>query len=163
MAVEPFTQEQLEWISAQTERATKKAVRAWARRASVGFLILALGVAGAIYTENQHYNAQQRADTIARAAIVDSGRAATTISCNRDFRTTNRLRAIIADQRPRIAEYVAEGTLTEAQAERAYDDIDKNLKRTPQPDCRKALNSITQDPNDRIIVPEPLYPKPEKG
>lgn len=157
--MEPFTQEQLEWISAQTEHASKKAVRAWAKRATVGFVVLAFGVAGAIYTENQHYNAQQEADVEARQAVVDSGRTATTVSCNRDFRTTKRLRAIIAEGRPRIEQFVQEGTLTRAQGDRALADVERNLSLTPLPDCRKALNSITQDPNVKIVVPEPLYPK----
>jgi hypothetical protein len=154
-----MTEEQLDWISEQTERATNKALRAWAKRATVAALIFVGGLAGSFYTENQHHNTQQAADKEARAAIVDSGRTVAIIGCNRDFRSIKRLRAILNDQRPRIAAFVEEGLLNPAQAKRANADISRNLSRAPLPDCRKAQRALTDNPDARVRVPEPLYPK----
>jgi hypothetical protein len=93
-----------------------------------------------------------------RTAIVVSGRTATTIGCNRDFKQTRKFRQFVARGTKQIDQYVAEGTLTPKQGERAKAEQRRFLKDIRLPDCRLAQNAITDDPGKTGKIPDPLYP-----
>lgn len=118
----------------------------------VGYAILAAGVISG-FVVNQ--NANERG----REAVVKSGQAVATLSCNRDFNQTSELRTIINSGRDNIELLVQEGTLTREQADRSLDESDKALDRLPLPDCRHAADQLTSDPDEDIKVPTPLHPK----
>lgn len=130
---------------------TSEALRRYRNGALTGFILLALGLGTAIYVGEQH-------NTESREAVVDSGRAVAIVGCNRDFHQTIELRTIIRDGRDSIKQYVAEGTLTEAQAARSIEQSNEALERLPLPDCRRVGEQLTSDPTDDITVPAPLYP-----
>lgn len=154
----PLTKDQLRYLSEQTERAAKHAVRYYRNRAAAAFAVLALSVLGAFYVDTQHNEAQHQANRDARAAIVDSGRATVTVGCNRDFRQTAKFREFVARSSGQIDQYVAEGTLTPEQGKRAKKENRRFLSEIKLPDCRAAQDSLTQNPNEKITVPDPLYP-----
>ncbi len=155
----PMTEEQLEWISEQTERATRKALRHWARRATVGFVVLAAGIGAAFYNDASNEDAQQTRNAEARKTIVDSGRAIAVEACNRDYRTTVELRAIL-DRAARVQKAnFNEGTINRRTWDRLDAHLTKALIRLRVPDCREAREVLTQNPDERIIIPAPLYPK----
>lgn len=118
----------------------------------VGYAILAAGIIGGFLVNNAH-NEQ------AREAVVESSQATAIVGCNRDFVQIKGLRSIIRDQTATIDQYVAEGTLTPAQGERAKHESKKSLHKQPLPDCRVPLTILTSDPDEDIFIPEPLYPK----
>lgn len=134
---------------------TLQALRRYRTGALTGFVILTLGLLGAVGV-SEHHNAK------ARQAVLDSGRAVAVVGCNRDFQQGAELRAIIKQGRDQIQQYVQEGTLTQAQADRSIKASNEALERLPLPDCRRVGDQLTSDPDEDIRVPEALYPGHER-
>ena len=156
----PMTQEQLEWISRQTSRAVNKAVenamRVYSRVALSGFIILLLGLALTV-TVMQNY------DKDSRKAIVDSGRAVSVAGCNRDFESISRDRTLLARGRANLAKQHDHGEITDAAFARGDKFYEDELRNYQLPDCREALNLLTDNPDEPIYVPEPRYQGDGKG
>lgn len=140
----------------------RHALKIYSRRMLVGFVILLLGVGYAIHISNSDSAAARRAQADANkataAAIVASGRAVVVDSCNRDFKSNGRLRGLLLRAEAEIPKAVKKGRFTPNEAKDALAFYNKELARIPLPDCRKAQNSLTDDPNKPIRQPVPLHP-----
>jgi hypothetical protein len=147
-----LTEDQLDFFSQQTERAARKAVRRYRRSAVVGFAVLALGIGAQQYTTNHDANSS-------RQAIVVTTRDVATASCNGRFLDRQVLREIVEAQRPVIAGYVKDGTLTLGQGTQAIKQLNETLTLLRLPDCRRAAEIITDDPTHAAPnTPPALYP-----
>lgn len=154
----PFTDEQLQYLwdrdlrlSSHGTDWSRAHIRSYARRATAGFLILALGLAGAFYTAGH--------DAVtARDAIVKSGRLVSTAGCNRDYVTVQRLRSVLSRSLDFQRGALARGDITQAQFDRAHVYFKQQLKGLPPVDCRPAATLITDDPSDIGPTPKPLFP-----
>jgi hypothetical protein len=146
------------------ERAARKyakdesdsALHRFSRNALAGFITLAIGLLLAVGL--QQHDAQQSRD-----AVVTSGRTVSVVGCNRDYNTINALRSILVSSREQIDQYVQDGQITQAQADRQKKLTNEFLKTLPLPDCRSALTILTDNPNDLGRVPTPLYEKPKSA
>jgi hypothetical protein len=157
-AVPPgMTAEQLQFFTEQTERAVHKGVREGVRqyrnRAVQGFVILVVGLVCLTWFQS-HETSQRRALAAEqRNAIVASGRAVALTGCNRDFKTAQAFQALI--EAVRAAAEKRPPSIERANALHFWDEV---LRISPLPDCRKAQNIVTQDPNRPIISIDPFYP-----
>jgi hypothetical protein len=149
--MEPLTHDQLEQISRETEHAARKAVRIYLRQARIGFLLLLVGIASAIGLAR--YDA-----TVSREAIVNSGRAIAVVGCNRDFDSNERLRGLLERARDASTVEWRRGRIPTDRYESAKRFYRDELAKLPQPDCRKALRTVTDDPTRPIVIPAPKYP-----
>lgn len=147
----PLTEEQLAFFTEQTERAADKASKHTLKQATIGYLILFMGIL-MMYLNGQSTSQRER------EAIVESGRVVSVDGCNRDYETIATLRDEIEASKDRTLKLVKEGTLTEAQAMRSINETDDFLERYVLPDCRKAEEVLTSDPDQVNRVPKPKYP-----
>lgn len=151
----PLSPEQLDWFTEQTERAADKAAhratRIISRSATLGFLILLLGIIYVFHTSNA-----QNSD--GRDAIVSSGRTVAVDGCNRDYQ--DRVQFIELLLRGEQAVIVAHkaGTTSNAQYAQGIAFYERQLKEYPLLDCRKAESVITADPEKASQPPEPFWP-----
>ena len=148
--------------SSRVESAVREAVRAYQRRAVVGFVILLAGLGGAVYLDAQHGDDARKA--IAEqgdkqdAAIIRSGDAIAVSGCNRDYETIDALRDQLEVQLVRIDALEADGTYTTRQAEVGRQSTKDFLAKYKLPDCRHADDVLTQNPGESVPVIEPRYP-----
>lgn len=148
----PLTDEQIAFLTAQTEHAAKKSVRRYRNEALVGFLCLLLGGGGSFWT-------QQHDAKTSRNAIVVSGRNVAVSGCNDRYRQQQVIRGLIRSGVKQIDQYEAEGTLTAAQAARARLENAQSVAKVKLPDCRLSRDILTDDPRKLLPDnPEPLYP-----
>jgi len=148
----PMTQEQLEWITEQNQKAAEKATRRTMRRALVGYLILTFGVL-AMYLNGQHVGGAER------DAIVQSGRVVSVDGCNRDFGDAERFLALLQRlKRANEASFKA-GNITPQAHDAAIQFYNKEIARAERsvPDCRKAAKVVTSDPDADLKKIVPLY------
>lgn len=159
-----MTEDQLEYMTAQTERAVNKALtqarledrrrfRRYVRSATVAFGLLFAGVSFSIYAQSHDSEA-------GRTQIVNSGRAVSVDGCNRDFGTIGGLRSILISSRDFQDSALKRGDISRTQHDRALEFYEHNLRSIPLPDCRKAEEILTDDPNARVTIPVPLHPEP---
>lgn len=157
---DPFTKEQLDWISNEVRHSANKVLRNWVIGGTIAFVLILIGLIVAFHVDAQH-------NEESRKAIVNSGRAVSVAGCNRDYDSIQKLRGIIIASRPQLKTYYEEGSLTRAQYLRALDNIQKQLKDYPLPDCRRSLKVLTDDEDATVVIPEPKYqqkkPKPKSG
>lgn len=125
------------------------AIRGYQRRALTGFLILLLGIGVVTKLDSDRGAA-------AREAIVDSGRAVAVLGCNRDFRTQQQVRGVLEASITRSQRRLEAGEITPNEHARQEEFLRAQLAQLPLPDCR--LATITDDPNEEVMVPEPLHP-----
>lgn len=130
---------------------SKHRIRSYAKGALVGFVILLAGVGLAFREGTLRANG-------ARDAIVRSGSVIAVDGCNRDFRSISNLRGIIDNSRTQLKSYERDGTISHEQYLRGLAEIDKQLKTYPLPDCRKADDVLTANPNKVPEAPVPLHP-----
>jgi hypothetical protein len=149
-----MTDEQLAWITEQVDRAAHKAAHRTMKGAVIGYVILFLGVLG-MYFNGQSVSKKER------GAVVDSGRIVSVDGCNRDYNTIQTLRDEISKSKKRTQQLVKEGTLTQAQADRAIEQTNDLLERYQLPDCRKAETVLTDNPEDVSKQPVPRFPPSE--
>lgn len=143
----------------QTERALKNQqkttdarIKKIVRSATVGFLILTIGLAASVYTQSSDSDK-------GRTQIVLSGRAVAVDGCNRDFTD----RQVARSQTGRALVIIKHehdlGNSTDREYRLGLDFYRKQLQSQALPDCRKAEAVLTDDPDAKVVVPEPLYPK----
>lgn len=155
-----MTPDQLAWITEQNEYHAKRATRRTLKAAFVGYLILFAGVLG-MYLNGQHVGNEER------QAIVASGRTVSVDGCNRDFRDKEdfidlltRLKQANSDAFKRLPPPL------KADAQQRYEDsqdfYNDEIKTASaeRPDCRKAAEVVTSDPNADVAKIVPLYPTP---
>lgn len=167
MTEPPFDEEQLKWLSAREHMLSahgtaysRSHLRRYARAATAGFVVAVLGIGGAFYTQGQDRAAADKAATAGREAIVQSGRAVSVSGCNRSFRLTDKLRGILARGQDFQREALKRGDISPETFARATAYYEQQLAELPLPDCREAEEVVTDDPNQPILVPEPLYSQP---
>lgn len=148
---EPLSQEILDQIGHETEHASKKVLKRFRKEAVAGFLILALGL-GIGTSANNHTNAASRVQ------IVKSGQAVAVSGCNRDFRFASGLRGVLYASRDFQAGALKRGDISRDRYKLAVRFYKTQLQALPLPDCRVAKEILTDDPNAKIVVPQPLYP-----
>ena len=129
----------------------RRALKHYSRRSLVGFLVLLVGVALAI-----HGNSVTNQN--ARVAIVKSGKALAVDGCNRDFQAIGRQRGLLLRAQAASEKEFQKGHMTVQQHALAVKFYSEELSHIPLPDCRKARNILTDDPNAPIRVPTPLHP-----
>ena len=100
-------------------------------RALIAYLLLAAAIAYSIGYVRHEGNSR-------RNAITDSGRAVITASCERDNKTRETLRELMATNIPQIKKLEKEGTLNHVQAQRSIDETYKAIKKLPNTDCKAA-------------------------
>lgn len=149
---ECLTEEQLDYFSEQTRRAVKKAVRNYSRGAILGFLIL-LGGIGVVQITQNHENQD------AQKALVQSGRVVAVDGCNRDFKYVERIRSLLGRLSDANKQAYEAGGITGEQYARAQAFYKSEMARQKLPDCRRAEQVLSDDPEKPINPPTPLYPK----
>ena len=153
---QPLNQAQIDWVTAQTERAAEKAAfhaaRAVQRRALIGFIILLLG----IIIVQQVGNSTSAKE---RQAIVDSGRVVSVDGCNRAYEERLKIRDVFLTSQSIVRARVKSGeSVDPANDRRALDFYKDQLAAFKLPDCRKAEKLLTADPDKPLPVVEPYYP-----
>lgn len=150
--VPPMTEEQLDYFSEQTRRAVRRAVRNYSRGAILGFLILAGGLGFVQMSQNhENKNAQQ--------ALVQSGRVVAVDGCNRDFKSTERIRSLLQRLLDATEASFEKGQMNAQQYAQARAFYQSELDRQVLPDCRQAEEVLSDDFSKPINPPTPLYPK----
>lgn len=152
-----LTYEQLEFFTEQTERAVQKANdfsaaadrRAWRNRMT-GFAILFLAFLGNVLYSN-HISAESRDQ------VIRSGDLVAVDGCNRDFRSTTAVRGVLVASKGFIRQSVRRGALSQEEASVRLAFYDSLLDDLPLPDCRKADDVLTDDPDAQVAIPQPLY------
>lgn len=150
-----MTEEQLNFFTEQTHRAVNEALRRYQRRAILGFLILFVG-----FLFNAHNNSTQfnQLDD-ARQAVVDSGRAVSIDGCNRDYAEDVRIRDVFYNSRRIVKARIRTGQSPNPTADRlAIRFYNEQLRHFKLPDCRKAENIITDNPDVPVGLPKPFWP-----
>lgn len=132
--------------------------RGWAM---TSFLILAIGLALAVDGIHDQDVAGRKAGIEARTTIVNSGRAISVSGCNRDFRFGTTVRGVLQASRAQTQRALDRGDITPARAERAMKFYSDQLANLQLPDCRDALKILTDDPDQPLVIPKPLYPPEE--
>lgn len=104
----------------------------------VGFIILALAVIFAL--GEVRGEGKERRESLAASArlVVIEG-------CNRDNDTRRILREIINDGAAELDQYVKEGLITPAQAERARKQNQRAIKALGNTDCKAAASVINEE------------------
>jgi hypothetical protein len=165
-----MTKEQLDYFTEQTvkavEKGTRNGVRHYRNRAVIGFLILLLGLVAVRWADNERANEAVK-DRVAtanaqRAAIVKSGNVVAVDGCNGRFRDRVEIRSVLQSSKDFLAREYKKGNITEARFKESSAFYDERLSGLPLPDCRKAANILTTDPNKVLPVPDPLYPGHDK-
>lgn len=154
----PFTNDQLEYLAERDARieenagrGMRKGLRHLRNSALVGFLILLGGIGGAI-TTSQHDSDSSR------EAVVTSARVVSVDGCNRDFTTITRVRAVLVNAKKFQVAALKRGDISLERYADAIAYYDEQLSGLPLPDCRNAVNVITDDPTKQTQVPDPRYP-----
>lgn len=148
----PLTQAQLEMISAETTRASEKALKKYVRAASIAFFGL---IAAIILVFNQYKEA--------RHAVVRSGTVVSVASCNRDYDTINTLRGVLEAFKASNMSLFKAGELSQTAYATSAEFTEKQLARLDLPDCRTAEDLLTDNPNEIPSVSPPLFPGPKDG
>lgn len=148
---QPLTEEQLQTIRSETDRASRSVLRRYAKGALAAFLVL---LASNVFV----WSDGNRDTTNSRKAIVSSGRFLAVEACNRDYRATERLRGLFQRLQDAVQEQIDRGEVTQAKAQFAIDFYRSELSKIPLPDCREAQELITDDPADLRKPVTPLYP-----
>lgn len=154
-----ISEEQLAWFSMQTERAVRKALWQYGKRAILGYVLLLAGIVIALLMIESDRDTRRADAAQSRHALVVSGRAVSVSGCNRDFRTTKVLRGVLVaskrfnEQRLHRKEVTLEGF---NRANAFYND---QLSRLALPDCRDAEHLLTDDPHEPIPQIPPLFPR----
>ncbi len=137
-------------------------VREYQRRAAIGFVVLVVGIGGAIYLDGQH-NADQRQEIekVSNAqdrAIIHSGDVIAVSGCNRDYNTIDALRDELERQLLRVDALEKDGTLSPRLADASRQSTLELLDRYKLPDCRRADDILTARPGKKVRIPLARYP-----
>jgi hypothetical protein len=133
----PLKQKVIRWYTQDIHRGS----------ALLAFLVLAFGIAFALAAVEGQSNRGFQDNRESRKALIVSGRAVAVVACNRNYDTIKVLRDIL------IAAKAGESNERGAEF---YDTALKNLK---LPDCRDVLMTLSDDVNQGIKTPKPLFEK----
>ena len=159
--IPPMTEDQLDFMSKQSERAAHKATRRTLRSAFVGYVILIAGVL-AMYQNGQHVSNGER------DAIIRSGTVVSVEGCNRDFADKEQFISLLerlqsASKRSARLQHLK---TTDPQVKLALDFYSDEIARAKRelPDCRREQHMLTDDP-ERTQPWPPLarYPDDRSG
>ena len=145
------TLDQLNFFTEQTDRAVRKSLRIFSRRAVAGFIVLFVAAIGNVWFAS-------RVSHNAREAVIKSGDAVAISGCNRDFRTIETLRVLLKTAAAASASQEKKGEISHERGAAAKQFYVSQLKALKLPDCRKSDDILTDNPNKQVAVPEPLYP-----
>lgn len=152
------TEEEVAFYNAQRARdirvAVNAATRRHARRALVGYFVMFLAFLGNVLYA-QHVARE------GREAIVKSGDIIAIDGCNRDYRERQEVRQVLIASRQFQEGALKRGDISQIQHDRAIDFYNDRLEGLPLPDCRRAGDILTDDPDSLTRMPEPLYPGKE--
>lgn len=144
------TFEQLEFFTEQTERAVRKSLRTYSRRAVVGFILLfAAFMANVLYIN-------KIADD-GRHAVIKSGNIVAVDGCNRDYRSAQAVRGVLIASKDFTQQAVRRGTIPPQEALERLNFYNTQLASLPVPDCRRSAKVLTDDPNVALLPPTPLW------
>lgn len=93
----------------------------------------------------------------ARHQIAQSGTAATTIGCNRDFRSNQRLRSILVRGYGNVQRQYESGVFSKEERDAGRMFYIEQIKTIELPDCRD-LKVVA---SGEVSIPTPLYPGSE--
>lgn len=162
-------EEFIEWLHESREddvrRASRAAMKRYVRSATVGFVLLVIGLAVAfMVARNDNNEARQeavaqvqKASDKAFKSVVQSGNAVAVAGCNRDYLDRVQFRKLIIRAKGTLAANLQRGDITQRQYDEAIDFYDDTLRENVLPNCKLAAKTVTADPNRRIIPPKPLY------
>lgn len=91
-----------------------------------------------------------------QSALANSGAAVSTQGCNRDFRTIQKIRAILVRGENVITSQYETHQINQVRYQLGLKFYQEQLKTIDLPDCRHL--KITASPNAKIVIPDPLYP-----
>lgn len=124
--ITPLTEEQLKFFSQQTNRVVRKI----SRRFLTGYLILLVGIGGALFSQGHDRTIAHNANQQSKKAIVRSSKNAVVIECNRQFTELKNVQAL-------------------------FPSLTRVIK---LPDCRMDAAQITDDPDkipQRVVPSHP--------
>lgn len=145
-----MTSEQLEFFTGQTERAVRKALRVYSRRAIIGFIVLFLA-----FTANVLYS--NHVASSGRDAVINSGNIVAVSGCNRDYRSAQAIRGVLIASKDFTKQAIKRGSLSPSEAIDRLNFYDTQLAKLPLPDCRQSASVLTDNPNVFRIAPHPLW------
>lgn len=134
-------------IKSAVNEAVRTAQKRGIRIALSGYLILFGGIVVERYISAQESKG-------ARQTIVKSGTAVAVSSCNERFRDRRSIRAVLIASRVQTRQ---RSDLSPQRRNEAIKFLNDRLARLPMPDCRKALTTLSADPDAEVQIPEPLY------
>ncbi len=124
----------------------------------LAYLLLAGAMAFGL-AQLQNVIAEQRALSMeGRKAIVESGNTIAVDSCNRDYQSRLEIRRVITADLEQQKALLKAGEISPRRFEIFKQFYADRLRGLPLPDCRKAAQVLTSDPNTEPRVPIPLYP-----
>ena len=139
-------------IEDSNQYVTCRQFKFWRRGAMVGFALLFAGSLGNSYVDRERAND-------GRQALVNSARVVVIDGCNRDFRNTERLRALLIRAETAIEEQYRSDFISKRRYDEAIKFYEAEIKRLKLPNCKTARNVITDDPFTPVPDPPlPLYP-----
>lgn len=130
---------------------TKAEFRRWIAGAAIGYGVIFLGSVG-MYLNGQSVSSNER------GAIIQSGDVVAVVGCNRDFESIGSQRGLLIRARAAIQDAKISSD-EKAAAVQFYSD---ELAKLQYPDCRKAKDILTSDPDGVFRPPVPLWKNPEK-
>jgi hypothetical protein len=141
----------LAFIEDTNQYVTCRQFKVWRRGAILAFVLLAVGGIGNQYAD------RQRSEQ-ARSALVKSGQIVSVDGCNRDFRITQRERAVFERSLALAKQQHDSGLTTDRQYLRSREFFEQQLSDFALPDCRITQGLLTADPERADQpVPRPLY------
>lgn len=154
----PFSEEQIEFLEASRKRSVEQAIRRYRNQALLGFTSLLIGLLVVLGVQQRDL-AGRRVDAQAqRVAIVESGRAVATNSCNARFEDRLQIRGVLLASKRFARIQLKQGNITPGRYADTVKFYDERLRKLKLPDCRVDANLLTSDPEEHIPVIRPLYP-----
>jgi hypothetical protein len=152
------TDEEIEFYSNERQTDIRRALKHFRNQALIGYLILLFGLLFVWQTFQHDQGERRKVAQAQRETIVRSGRAISVDGCNRDFRSTLKLRAVFIAAKQQTKAQHDQGAISDARYARTVKFYNDQLKEIVLPDCRKAREVVSQDPNRVVNIPRPLHP-----
>lgn len=154
----PFSDEQIVWLEESRKRSVRQAIKHYRNQSLFGFAILLIGLLVTLGIQQRDFAARRMDSQRQRAAIVESGRAVATNSCNARFEDRLQIRGVLLASKAFSRLQLKQGVITQ----RRYDDnikfYDSRLRALRLPDCRIDAGFLTSDPDKKIPSIVPFYP-----
>jgi len=156
----------LDLVRTESEAAAEHAARHVSKRATIGFVILAIGLILTVFVGGQRIqdlgrtqrNAIKNTALESTAQAKRAGEVVTIQGCNRDFKSTEKIRALLIRLKQANDISFQMGRITAAQHKVAADFYLDQLKRINLPDCRESIEAFNTNVDSLRPLPQPLYP-----